>query len=366
MARPWLATALFLAGMSALAQASGLKLLLFPELGALASVVFSDPASLWARSPLLLVLTPVLTAVPGVLITRSLPYGPLALVLDVAVCLLVIRGLRSPIVPAISAGVLPLALGITSWYYPLAILAGTGGLALLVILRPRFARGLRRLWGAKSLGDPAASLPSAPSMAVDGSGQAAAEPVAATLVVPPPVAAAQAHQPSVEAPAAGPVQGQAGTDAGPGLRTWLPPLAIFLAGGLVLVELLGSHLVLYPPLMVIAYEMLAQPQHCPWQGRVGAVLAVTGGAALAGLLLVQTLGVVPLATLLAVLATALLLHLSRLTCPPAYGLALLPFVIPTPPQAYPLLTLAGTAWLLLVVELHRARERRRGGGGGNP
>ena len=35
-------------------------------------------------------------------------------------------------------------------------------------------------------------------------------------------------------------------------------------------------------------------------------------------------------------------------------------LIPTPPQAYPLLTLAGTAWLLLVVELHRARERRSG------
>ena len=159
--------------------------------------------------------------------------------------------------------------------------------------------------------------------------------------------------------------GQARTSAAPSLRTWLPPLAIFMAGGLVLVEVLGSHLVLYPPLMVIAYEMLAQPQHCPWQGRGLAVLVVTGGAALAGWLLVQTLEVVPLATLLAVLATALLLHLTRLKCPPAYGLALLPFVIPTPPQTYALLTLAGTAWLLLVVELHRARERRRGGQEGN-
>jgi hypothetical protein len=43
-------------------------------------------------------------------------------------------------------------------------------------------------------------------------------------------------------------------------------------------------------------------------------------------------------------------------------------LIPTPPHAYPLLTLAGTAWLLLVVvvvELHRARKRRHGGEGGN-
>ena len=276
-----LATASYLALITALAKASGIGYLLFPELGALGSVVFTDPRGSWARSPLLLAITPFLTALPGVLITRSLPYGPLAL-------------------------------GITSWQYPLAILAGTGGLALLVILRPRIARGLRLT--------PAAS--------------------AAGL-------------------------GQARTSAAPSLRTWLPPLAIFLAGGLVLVEVLGSHLVLYPPLMVIAYEMLAQPQHCPWQGRGLAVLVVTGGAALAGWLLVQTLEVVPLATLLAVLATALLLHLTRLKCPPAYGLALLPFVIPTPPQTYALLTLAGTAWLLLVVELHRARERRRGGQEGN-
>lgn len=126
-------------------------------------MVFTDPRGSWARSPLLLAITPFLTALPGVLITRSLPYGPLAL-------------------------------GITSWQYPLAILAGTGGLALLVILRPRIARGLRLTPAAAAAG-----------------------------------------------------LGQARTSAAPSLRTWLPPLAIFLAGGLVLVEVLGSHLVLYPP-----------------------------------------------------------------------------------------------------------------------
>jgi hypothetical protein len=95
--------------------------------------------------------------------------------------------------------------------------------------------------------------------------------------------------------------------------------------------------------------MLAQRRHCPWQGRYAAVLLVIAGAALAGLLLVRSLGVVPLAAAAAVLITAVLLHLARLQCPPAFGLALLPFVIPSPPPTYPLLTLAGTAWLLLVV-----------------
>jgi hypothetical protein len=297
---PALATALYLALMTALARASGMGFLLFPELGALASVVFADPAGRWARSPLLLAVTPVLTAVPGVLITRSLPYGPLAVALDVGICLLVIQALRSPIVPALSAGLLPLTLGITSWMYPWAIFAGTGGLALLVVLRASLA-------------------PAVPT-------------------TPPP--------------AVSPLRG-------PRRWAWIGPMAAFLAGALVLVQVLGSHLVLYPPLLVIAWEMLADRDHCPWLGRPFTVLVVTGGAAVVGLALVQALGVVPQASFLAVLATAWLLRLARLRCPPAFGLTLLPFVIPSPPSTYPLLTLVGTAWLLLVVWLAQRLSQRR-------
>jgi hypothetical protein len=43
---------------------------------------------------------------------------------------------------------------------------------------------------------------------------------------------------------------------------------------------------------------------------------------------------------------------------PAFGLALLPFVIPAPTLAYPLLTLAGTAWLMLVVKLDQILKIR--------
>ncbi len=294
---PTLATAALLACLTALANASGIPELLFPELGALASVVFGAPGGPWARSPVLLALTPVLTAVAGVLITRTLPFGLPALALTLACCLLLIRLLRSPIVPAISAGVLPLTLGITSWLYPPAILAGTGALALLSVLRAR--------------------------------------------LLPAPAAAPEPFH---------------GGDAP--LRAWVPALVVLLLGGMALVHLLGSRLVLYPPLLVIAYESLAQRQHCPWRGRWSAVLLVTGGAALAGLLLQRSLGVEPPAVAAAVLITALLLHLARLRCPPAFGLALLPFVIPAPSPAYPLLTLAGTAWLVVVVAASGALARR--------
>ena len=304
---PCLATATYIALMTALARASGISYLLFPELGALASVVLADPLSSWARSPKLLALTPVLTAVPGVLVTRTMPYGPTALILDLAICLLVIRLLRSPVIPAISAGVLPLVLGITSFLYPVAILVGTGGLALIVMLRSQLMPPLAR----------AQVSPSVPTIS--------------TLVAP-----------------------KSWLQRVP----WLLPLAVFLLGALVMVQLLGSHLVLYPPLLVIAWEMLANADECPWQGRSLAVLVVTAGAAVAGTVLVLALGVSPLAAFLAVLVTALLLRLARLRCAPAFGLALLPFVIPAPTLAYPLLTLAGTAWLLLVVKLDQILKIR--------
>ena len=178
--------------MTALARASGISYLLFPELGALASVVLADPLSSWARSPKLLALTPVFTAVPGVLLTRTLPYGPTALILDLAICLLVIRLLRSPVIPAISAGVLPLVLGITSFLYPVAILVGTGGLALIVMLRFHLMPPPTR----------AQVSPLVPNIS--------------TLVAP-----------------------KSWLERVP----WLLPLAVFLLGALVMVQLLGSHLV---------------------------------------------------------------------------------------------------------------------------
>ena len=304
---PCLATATYIALMTALARASGISYLLFPELGALASVVLADPLSTWARSPKLLALAPVITAAPGVLVTRTLPYGPTALILDLAICLLVIRLLRSPVIPAISAGVLPLVLGITSFLYPVAILVGTGGLALIVMLRSRLI-------------PPPARAQVSPSV-----------PTISTLV------ATQSWLQRVP---------------------WLLPLAVFLLGALAMVQLLGSHLVLYPPLLVIAWEMLANADECPWQGRSLAVLVVTAGAAVAGTVLVLALGVSPLAAFLAILVTALLLRLARLRCPPAFGLALLPFLITAPTLAYPLLTLAGTAWLMLVVKLDQILKIR--------
>ena len=304
-----LATAIFLALIAAMAKATGQAYVLFPELGALAWVIFTDPKGPWATSPRLLMLTPLLTALLGVAITRMLPYGPLALGLDVVGCLLIIRGLRSPIVPAISAGVLPLALGIHDWAYPVSILVGTGGLALI------------SQWRARRL----APAPTASAPTAEGS-PTALDRIESSFAMTPTVP----------------------------LRRWAGALAVFLALGLVLVKLWDSPLVLFPPLLVIAYDMLALPHHSPWLGRGGAMMVVGTGAAWAGYGLVAAFGVVPWAAFLAVLITLGLLRLARLTCPPCLGLALLPFVITHPNGAYPWQALTGMACLVAVVSTTEA------------
>jgi hypothetical protein len=322
-AAPWLATALYLAAITALGQASGLKLLLFPELGALASVVFCDPASRWARSPLLLVLTPSLTAVLGLVVSASLPYGPLSVLLVVAAGLLVLWGLRSPVAPALSAGYLPLALGIHDWTYPLAILLGTSALVLVSRLQGLGQRH-RRGRGA---------APSAAASTADSR------------------SAAHGALPAARGPGL--------PQRLPSPRIWLLPLLVVLAGALGLGQLLGTRLVLYPPLLVIAWETLVHRDRSPWRSRYVALLSATTLAAALGLWLALSFGArhTP-AAFLAVLVTAVLLRGLRLTCPPAFAVALLPLVLPQPPLAFPLFVLVGGAWLVAVAEGWPSRWRQ--------
>ena len=309
-----LAIAAFLGLITLIANVTGMPYVLFPELGALGWVIFSDRRHPWACSPALLMLTPFLAGLQGLWITRHLAYGPTAVLLNVGLTLLLIAALRSPIVPALSAGLLPLALGIHTWTYPFSILIGTGGLALVIALRARLAQG-----------SPPAEGPEAPRPALwrlRGSIQP----------LPP-------------------------------LRDWLWPFGLFLLGGLLLVRLIGSPLVLFPPLLVIAFETIVHRLHCPWRGRSLSVWLVANGSAVVGLALVRGLGVGPVAAFLAVLATLALLKLARLPFPPALGLALLPFVIPHPPLTYPLFTMAGSLWLLVVVALQEALAGPGAGGG---
>jgi hypothetical protein len=113
---------------------TGVAYVLFPELAALSYDVFTRPKGTWAKAPLMLVVTPFLAAVAGILIEQHLSYGFTSVLLSIAIALLIIKTLNSPVAPAISAGLLPVVLGEGSWWYPVSILFGTASLVISIWL----------------------------------------------------------------------------------------------------------------------------------------------------------------------------------------------------------------------------------------
>ncbi len=92
------------------ADFSGYALVFFPELAALSYDVFRRPLGAWASAPWMLAVTPAATATIGLLVTRSLPFGYASVLITVVSCVALVMALRSPIAPAISAGLLPVVL----------------------------------------------------------------------------------------------------------------------------------------------------------------------------------------------------------------------------------------------------------------
>lgn len=291
-------TVSFIAAMSALAQVSGCALLLFPELGALTCDVARRPEGAWAKAPAMLLVTPFLTGLVGTLVSRNLSYGPLSVLVTVMSALVIIRLLRSPIAPALSAGLLPLTLGETSWWYAPLLLVGCGLLAGFSVMRRRLRPG------------PAAVAP-----------------------------------PASQPPAGGKAAGQ---DV-----SWLVFFAAFLALGAYGGSVTGMRFLLCPPLAVIAFEMLAHRKRCPWAERPLLVPVVCGLSALGGMLAVTWLGAGPLAAALSVTWGMLLMRAFRLYFPPGIAVALLPIVMPHVDARYPVAATLGAVLLCLMFLLWR-------------
>ena len=316
-ARPeWVAeisTTLYIGLIALAAQASGYFYILFPELGALGHDILKRPRGAWARAPLMLVLTPLATAGVGTLITRHLPYGLTSVLLDVGFSVLAITGLRSPIAPAISAGLLPLTLGIHSLRYPPSLLIGTGILACIALLRARM------------------TAPAAPTVA----------------------------------PARDRVDDE--VEEAPVTLSWVPFFVVFIILAVVAGELTGWRLVLFPPLVVIGFEAFAHPAVCPWAARPLALGAACGLAATAGVLCVSFLGADPLGAMCSILAGILIVRALDLHVPPALAVGLLPFVMAHPSFRFPAAVVLGTAIETVVFlgwrRLARAAHARAGSSG---
>ncbi|MBW8028360.1 MAG: HPP family protein [Ferrovum sp.] len=295
----------YIGGIAEVALISGISHVLFPELAALSYDIFKRPQGKWASAPLLLVLTPFLAAVVGLWLQHQWGYGPLSLGLGISAALFFIKVLRSPIAPAISAGVLPIALDDGSWWYAGAVLFSTSLLALGSVLRQKFQKN-------------------------------------AHPPLPPPSQADRIDD-EVECPAT--------------QYHWLPYFIVFLAIAMGLVLFSGWRFILYPPLVVIAYEMFAHADVCPWARKPVLLVLACLLTASSGLGIFLLLGHGPLAVILSMGVSIALIRFFDLHAPPATAVGLLPFVIDHPDWRFPLAITLGTGLLSLIFRQYKLRHR---------
>lgn len=295
-----LSSLVFLGSVAKTALLTGTVYVLFPELAALAYDVFTRPAGVWAQSPAMLAITPGAAATIGVLIARTMPYGLGSAAICIAGAMVLIRVLRSPVAPAISAAFLPLALGVTSWWYPISIAAGTGVLALLSIAYNRtLASQIRQ--------------------------------------TPPSLTDAEDDE----------------MERTPRRYAWLPVFIAFLLLTYGLAVVTGLRLILFPPLVVIAFEMFAHAEVCPWAKRPFALPLACTVTAAAGVGAILVFGAGPLSVAVAMLIGIATLRMLQLHVPPALAVGLLPQVMPHADWHFAVAVAAGTLTLTASFVLAR-------------
>jgi hypothetical protein len=300
--------------MVAAAQCNGWHYLLFPGLAALSHDVLTRPWGKWASQPGRLIATPVLAAAIGTLVTRSLPFGVPAILLVVSACLVLLALLKSNIAPAIAAGALPLYLGIRSWLYPASIALSLVVLVLILLPWQRYCRHCRH----RRRND----------ANVGGSG-ANVDDILETV---------------------------------PTGISWVVPYFAFLTAMALCATASGLRLVLFPPLIVIAYEMFAHPTTCPWAGKPLALPVACVLSATAGWAAVSLFGSGGIAAACAMVFGVVVLRLFKLHLPPALAIGLLPLVITSPgihfPVSYPVSVAIGAGALTLAFQMYQRWVRR--------
>ncbi|MFM0003667.1 HPP family protein [Paraburkholderia dipogonis] len=285
-----------LAAVAKAALLTGAFYVLFPELAALSYDVFKRPAGEWARSPVMLAITPSVTAALGTALTQAMVYSLWSVAMTIAGAILIIGLMRSPIMPAISAAFLPLVFGITSWWYPISIAAV---MAILALVSTIYGRIL-------------------------ASGDVGQAPALDTV--------AQADE----------------IQRAPRLRMWLP---IFIFFGFVLVayglaRVTGLRLILFPPLVMTAFEIFTNANIRPWAKRpltLPLVCTITAAVGLAALL---WFGAGPLSVVVSLLVGIVTLRALRLHFPPALTVGLLPQIMLHPDWRFVLAVTLGSAALV--------------------
>lgn len=358
------AAAIFVGGIAATAIATGLLSLLFPEMGALAHDVFTRPAGSWSRSPFYLAITPSFTAVLGLLIAQHLPYGYVAVFLAVGSAILTLEVTRSPIGPSISAALLPVVFNQQSWWYPAGVLVGASALAILSVLwRRSHGARLRASANKFRLNKLRPDEPKSDETELDES--------ASNRLVRDEYKSSgtESDETELEEPGSSKLSSRnlgifSLWEARPSpfsrarLRSGSGPIellfmGLFLALAVFFVHLTGLHLLLYPPLAVIAFEMFTRKETVfgtrqPLLVPVACFLTAAGGSCA-----VKLLGVSLFAAILSMALSSAVLFLLRIHLPPAMAVGLIPLIVPHPSFTYPLAVASGTLLLTFCYFCYR-------------
>jgi hypothetical protein len=294
----------FMGLIAVAAHKSHISLLLLPELAALSHDVFTRPRGKWASQPLRLIATPTLTGVVGLLVTRYSHYGAVQVLAITLLSLAIIRLLNSSIGPAFSTGVLPLVLDERRWLYPAAVFIGLASLTIILLIWQQWC------FSKRSTSEPV------PEVSIDD---------------------------ALESHAHG--------------RLWLVHLLTFIFVLASIGQLTGLRFILFPPLIVMAYEVLGHPELPGWIKRPTLFPLVCFLTAAVGLASFRILGPGALSVAATVAISIVLLRLFQAHMPPALAIGLLPYVIQSPNLRYPVSVLIGTATLSLWFVV-RSRSQR--------
>jgi hypothetical protein len=277
------------------AHLTGIYLLLFPELAALSHDVMTRPQGKWASQPGRIVLTPTLTAAAGLFITRHTSYGAISSSLIVLASLIIIKLLGSAIGPALSAGALPMVLDERSWMYPAAILLGLTGLVVILWMWQRYGPRLNT-----------------PSRYSRNDSRVIDE-----------------------------------LESAPHDRFWVVTLFIFVLLLGVPAQLTGLRFILFPPLIVMAYELFGHPEIPGWMERPALFPLVCVLTACVGVFACHLCRSSAIGVMLTVLCSIAILRAFNVHMPPALAVGLLPFVMTAPDIRYPASVGIGTVALTL-------------------
>lgn len=275
----------------------------FPELAALAYGMFMRPTGPWARAPLMVLLTPTATALWGVGVASHLPYGIPAAMLCIVGSVAIVKAMKSPVFPAVPAGFLPLVFNVTSPHYVAFIAFDTGLLALLSVAYGR--------WWRSGIDAPVLARPDTP-------------------------ARANAH--------------------GKTMTRWVAFSGV-LAMAYFLAARTGVRLILFPPLIVIAYETLVRPETCPWARRATWLPVVCMATAALGWGSIVLFGTGPLSVLFAMVASIVLIRGIDLFVLPALAISVVPQIMGPADWKYPMAIGAGTLLVTAARSLLNAVEK---------